>query len=135
MPIWGSRSILTMSLRPVPRTAARSKVLKKAVFTEALIAIVQKRSGSFGRCGWLESSKKRIGKNRRKKRLDFLKPICYTIGNGGLAQLVRAPASHAGGRRFESAIVHQEEKTRRCVSFLLGGERSAAQTVPPAGGN
>ena len=41
----------------VPRTAARSKVLKKAVFTEALIAIVQKRSGSFGRCGWLESSR------------------------------------------------------------------------------
>lgn len=29
----------------------------------------------------------------------------------------------------------QEEKTRRCVSFLLAGERSAAQTVPPAGGN
>ena len=29
----------------------------------------------------------------------------------------------------------QEEKTRRCVSFFLAGERSAAQTVPPAGGN
>ena len=41
----------------VPLTAARSKVLKKAVFTEALTAIVQKRSGSFGRCGWLESSR------------------------------------------------------------------------------
>ena len=51
------------------------------------------------------------------------------------APLVRALASHAGGRRFESASLQQEEKTRRCVSFLLAGERSAAQTVPPAGGN
>ena len=31
--------------------------------------------------------------------------------NGGLAQLARAPALHAGGQRFESVILH-EEKTR-----------------------
>ena len=33
--------------------------------------------------------------------------------NGGLAQLARAPALHAGGQRFESVILHQfltEEK-------------------------
>ena len=27
--------------------------------------------------------------------------------NGGLAQLARAPALHAGGQRFESVILHQ----------------------------
>ena len=26
--------------------------------------------------------------------------------NGGLAQLARAPALHAGGQRFESVILH-----------------------------
>ena len=29
--------------------------------------------------------------------------------NGGLAQLVRASASHAEGRRFESATLHQQK--------------------------
>ena len=28
------------------------------------------------------------------------------IENGGLAQLARAPALHAGGQRFESVILH-----------------------------
>ena len=28
---------------------------------------------------------------------------------GGLAQLARAPALHAGGQRFESVILHQAE--------------------------
>ena len=32
--------------------------------------------------------------------------------NGGLAQLVRAPASHAGGRWFESISLHQDIETR-----------------------
>ena len=32
---------------------------------------------------------------------------------GGLAQLVRAPASHAGGLGFESLILHQMEATNR----------------------
>ena len=34
---------------------------------------------------------------------------------GGLAQLARAPALHAGGQRFESVILHQ-------VNNLLGYE-------------
>ena len=37
------------------------------------------------------------------------------MSDGGLAQLVRAPASHAGGRRFESAIVHHVAAD--CISF------------------
>ena len=28
--------------------------------------------------------------------------------NGGLAQLARAPALHAGGQRFESVILHEQ---------------------------
>ena len=32
-----------------------------------------------------------------------------TYPYGGLAQLVRAPASHAGGHWFESSSLHQEE--------------------------
>ena len=31
---------------------------------------------------------------------------------GGLAQLARAPALHAGGQRFESVILHQEVKSK-----------------------
>ena len=30
--------------------------------------------------------------------------------SGGLAQLARAPALHAGGQRFESVILHQVER-------------------------
>jgi hypothetical protein len=32
---------------------------------------------------------------------------------GGLAQLARAPALHAGGHRFESDILHQNKKNNR----------------------
>ena len=35
--------------------------------------------------------------------------VSYGSPNGGLAQLVRAPASHAGGHWFESSSLHQEE--------------------------
>ncbi len=44
------------------------------------------------------------------------------IINGGVAQLARAPALHAGGHRFESVHLHQEmEKVRR--SLPAGAER------------
>ena len=33
------------------------------------------------------------------------------VTNGGLAQLVRAPASHAGGHWFESSSLHQAKKS------------------------
>ena len=45
------------------------------------------------------------------------------IGSGGLAQLARAPALHAGGRGFESHILHQMnyEKSpyNECFSFFI----------------
>ena len=44
---------------------------------------------------------------------------------GGLAQLVRAPASHAGGHWFESSSLHQAKKSTQqgglfSNGFLLG---------------
>ena len=41
------------------------------------------------------------------------------VTNGGLAQLVRAPASHAGGHWFESSSLHQNEKITERWSFLF----------------
>ena len=41
----------------------------------------------------------------------------FLILLGGLAQLARAPALHAGGQRFESVILHSREKDRRSQSF------------------
>ena len=32
--------------------------------------------------------------------------LLFKKGNGGLAQLARAPALQAGGQRFESVILH-----------------------------
>lgn len=34
---------------------------------------------------------------------------------GGLAQLARAPALHAGGQRFESVILHNSKKRRLVI--------------------
>ena len=49
---------------------------------------------------------------------------------GGLAQLVRAPASHAGGHWFESSSLHQEKNLGNLVfprffSFLMDFSMSA----------
>ena len=42
--------------------------------------------------------------------------LCGILGStyGGLAQLVRAPASHAGGRWFESISLHQLRNSHHC---------------------
>ena len=50
--------------------------------------------------------------------------------NGGLAQLVRAPASHAGGHWFESSSLHHEKNLGNLVfprffSFLMEFSMSA----------
>jgi hypothetical protein len=37
----------------------------------------------------------------------------FDIKNGGLAQLARAPALHAGGHRFDSDILHL---LKRCTT-------------------
>ena len=42
---------------------------------------------------------------------------------GGLAQLARAPALHAGGQRFESVILHRVVITinqKRCIVLING---------------
>ena len=42
-----------------------------------------------------------------KSLLTFPPTSAIILAHGGLAQLVRAPASHAGGRWFESISLHQ----------------------------
>ena len=54
--------------------------------------------------------------------------MCYYIQAskyGGLAQLVRASASHAEGRRFESATLHQTKTPPIGRCFLLGKDSRA----------
>ena len=43
----------------------------------------------------------------------------YGTSNGGLAQLARAPALHAGGQRFESVILHFSLKYRIEIFDIL----------------
>ena len=54
------------------------------------------------------------------------------IRYGGLAQLVRAPASHAGGHWFESSSLHQKipDFLRNQVLFLLFSTFSCVSSVP-----
>ena len=49
---------------------------------------------------------------------------------GGLAQLVRAPASHAGGHWFESSSLHQKDAPQlQCVLFIVPTHTDSA---PPS---
>ena len=43
--------------------------------------------------------------------------------NGGLAQLARAPALHAGGQRFESVILHRASKEEKIFDMLDDKEK------------
>ena len=52
--------------------------------------------------------------------LDQRSGIISTFRFGGLAQLVRAPASHAGGLGFESLILHHTVRTRTQFSMRKG---------------
>ena len=64
---------------------------------------------------------------------------------GRIAQLVRAPASHAGGQRFESVYAHQRKgrSPARCAGLLPFERESRARTATvlsrsrllPDGGN
>ena len=68
------------------------------------------------------------GPKNRKKRgeknfglpLDFYRCPCYNkTRSGGLAQLVRVPASHAGSLGFESLILHQKKLAEISAGFFL----------------
>ena len=43
-----------------------------------------------------------------KLRVAGSNPVFRSVLNGGLAQLARAPALHAGGHRFDSDILHKK---------------------------
>jgi hypothetical protein len=55
------------------------------------------------------------------------------VTSGGLAQLARAPALQAGGRRFDSDILHHAEGKKTAKQFFnkrcLRDARSAEQMV------
>ena len=67
---------------------------------------------------WLEhytdnvgvTSSNLVGSTLREERLVRSLPT----DPGGLAQLARAPALHAGGQRFESVILHIHPPKRKC---------------------
>ena len=42
--------------------------------------------------------------------ISYLSLLTSYLLNGGLAQLARAPALQAGGQRFESVILHTENR-------------------------
>ena len=70
----------------------------------------------------------------QKKKNSLLKSaggcaIIYKLSkSGGLAQLVRASASHAEGRRFESAALHQKKRSRPKGGALSFGDSSRADS-------
>ena len=47
---------------------------------------------------------------REKMRFGRTAGASLAAGDGGLAQLARAPALQAGGQRFESVILHDRKK-------------------------
>src|SRR5699024_6559417 len=60
-----------------------------------------------------------------KKGLHFARSraIIIAFPFGGLAQLVRAPASHAGGLGFESLILHQTVRIQTHASMRMSWMR------------
>ena len=54
----------------------------------------------------------------RKENFQLL-ILHFQLRIGGLAQLARAPALHAGGHRFDSDILHQFSKKKITVNVLL----------------
>jgi hypothetical protein len=49
---------------------------------------------------------------------------------GGLAQLARAPALHAGGQRFESVILHGSLQKSKDLRFEKIEELAQWQSIP-----
>ena len=100
------------------RTASTSKVMiprtviiKKDLSFERIptpVYTIRPRRATGKRCRLkLFSKNENLGLH-----LDQRSGIISTFRFGGLAQLVRAPASHAGGLGFESLILHHTVRTR-----------------------
>ena len=64
---------------------------------------------------------KEIREEKRNLKSEFYN---LRLKNGGLAQLARAPALHAGGQRFDSVILHkpkgQISKKKKSQSPIIG---------------
>ena len=106
------------------------------------VAQLARACGSYPQCHRFESSRRyhnrRDVKTSRRypSRENFIWPVGQVVKtrpfhgcnmgsspvrvtNGGLAQLVRAPASHAGGHWFESSSLHHR-KSLICLPDKLG---------------
>ena len=89
------------------------------------VAQLARAFGSYPKCHRFESSRRYQTRKHRKMLSGFYGPLVKWLRHrpftavtrvrvsygspqfGGLAQLVRAPASHAGGHWFESSSLHQ----------------------------
>ena len=60
-------------------------------------------------------------KKVKKNFADSKKSIIFASAFGGIAQLARAPALQAGGRRFDSDYLHNKRPDQSIRSFLLYG--------------
>ena len=60
------------------------------------------------RLGLQEERRKEKAERRNIRMVNFLISH-FSFQFGGLAQLARAPALHAGGQRFESVILHARD--------------------------
>ena len=63
--------------------------------------------------------------HKRKLRKEMLPEMRRSLGSkknqdlyGGLAQLARAPALHAGGHRFESVILHERDLQGEVIDMM-----------------
>ncbi len=102
------------------------------------VAQLARAFGSYPKCHRFESSRRyQVGRLRRPTAIrpvgQVVKTPPFHGGNmgsnpvrvtrllGGLAQQVRAPASHAGGHWFESSSLHQEKPCNRagCRAFPI----------------
>ena len=114
--------------------------------THGGVAQLARACGSYPQCHRFESSRRyhhrRDVKTSRRypSRGTLLRPVGQVVKtrpfhgcnmgsspvrvtNGGLAQLVRAPASHAGGHWFESSSLHQTLETLRVSRVFLFSQK------------
>ena len=73
--------------------------------------------------GNTSSSLVRVTTKKASRPTCFFSPLFTWLSfiNGRIAQLVRVPASHAGGPRFESVCVHHNNPALRGTPFTEGG--------------
>ena len=101
------------------------------------VAQLARAFGSYPKCHRFESSRRYQNQKASRDAFWFLRPVGQVVKtppfhggntssslvrvtkNGGLAQLVRAPASHAGGHWFESSSLHHKNAGNLAISGVF----------------